>query len=392
MFSQSSRQALLRYVLFNVFTSMAFFSAVLTPMYTDWAGLPEEYLSRIQAWFMVGGLILDVPTGIFADRYGRKLSLMLGAFVCACGLVLYGSYPSVYVFVAGEFILALGTKLMNGADSALLYASVPELEDPELHARTTRTVLIIRRITMIAGSLIGGVIASRWGLNYPIICSAIPLIVAVIIALGFTEVRGEHVVTIKDALQEGYRHVRHNECVRGLMVQMMLSAIPGYFVLWLYQLLLRWLSVDVSYFAVFHSGLLVSQIAVLLSFKWLVRLIGSERRYLVTTALIGATVYALAAYAITPLTVGLYIVVGGLFVLTRNDVLRGYINPHVTREYQATVVSYVGMMSSILVVVMNIVVSMIIGESMTVTLLIIGVFALLSLLVVPKAECFEKRQ
>ncbi|MDQ3099290.1 MAG: MFS transporter [bacterium] len=392
MFSQSSWSALVRYALFSMFASMHFFSAVLVPMYTDWAGLDESYISIIQAWFMIGGLTLDVPTGIFADRCGRKLSLILGALICACGLVIYGSYPSIYVFIAGELILALGNKLMQGADQALLFSSVPELKDPQIHAGVTRIILIIRRITMIVGSIAGGFIASAWGFNYPILCSAIPLLIAAIIALGFKEVHRTHVITVRDAFREGYREVHHNACVRGLMVQMMISSVPGYFILWLYQPLLKRVMFPITYYGFAHSGLLVAQITILLGFALIVRKLGSERRYLLLSAILSSGAYLLAAYSLSAASAIIFIAIGGLFTLTRNDILRGYINPHVTPKYQATVVSYIGMMTSILVVVMNIAVSIVIQYSFGATLLMIGVFPLLSLLFLPKAECFEKRK
>src|SRR5689334_17339325 len=34
--------------------------------------------------------VLDVPTGYFADRFGRKLSLLIGSLVLALAYVCYG--------------------------------------------------------------------------------------------------------------------------------------------------------------------------------------------------------------------------------------------------------------------------------------------------------------
>jgi predicted MFS family arabinose efflux permease len=69
-----------------------------------------------------GTLILfEVPTGVLADRCGRKWAMVLGSSLMAAGCLLDWAGHSFVAFAVGEGLLALGMTLSSGADSAYLY-------------------------------------------------------------------------------------------------------------------------------------------------------------------------------------------------------------------------------------------------------------------------------
>ena len=63
----------------------------------------------------------ELPTGVFADRFGRRRSMVLGALamVGSCALALCAH--SFATFAAAEALAALSIALCSGADSAYLY-------------------------------------------------------------------------------------------------------------------------------------------------------------------------------------------------------------------------------------------------------------------------------
>ena len=63
----------------------------------------------------------ELPTGVFADRFGRRRSMMLGAvaMIGSCGLAI-GAH-SFATFAVAEALAALSIALCSGADSAYLY-------------------------------------------------------------------------------------------------------------------------------------------------------------------------------------------------------------------------------------------------------------------------------
>jgi MFS family permease len=66
----------------------------------------------------------EVPSGVVADRLGRKSTLLLGALVNGAGCFLFAAADSFALFATGEVLFALGTAMISGADSAMLYDSL----------------------------------------------------------------------------------------------------------------------------------------------------------------------------------------------------------------------------------------------------------------------------
>jgi fucose permease len=115
--------------LFGFLTDIFFISGVLVPFYTMWGKISFTQIMLLQSFFVFSMFALEVPTGVVADKFGRKASLALGALVIVAGTIIYSSYPSFYVFMLGEFLWALGRALISGAEEAIVYDSLKHLKE-----------------------------------------------------------------------------------------------------------------------------------------------------------------------------------------------------------------------------------------------------------------------
>ena len=68
--------------------------------------------------------VLEIPTGVVADKYGRKTSIILGGLFSAISISIFGFINNYWAFFLAEFIGALGFALLSGADKALIYDSL----------------------------------------------------------------------------------------------------------------------------------------------------------------------------------------------------------------------------------------------------------------------------
>jgi MFS family permease len=62
--------------------------------------------------------VFEIPTGVVADAYGRKRSLVAGWLVMGAGLVLAGSVAEVWAVLAGWAVWGLGWTFTSGAYQA----------------------------------------------------------------------------------------------------------------------------------------------------------------------------------------------------------------------------------------------------------------------------------
>jgi MFS family permease len=66
-------------------------------------------------------VLAEVPTGVFADRFGRRRSMLLGALVMVGSCLIAASSHGFGGFAVAEVLAALSLALCSGADSAYLY-------------------------------------------------------------------------------------------------------------------------------------------------------------------------------------------------------------------------------------------------------------------------------
>lgn len=84
--------------------------------------------------------VLEVPSGYFSDRIGRRFTLLLAALCSVLGCLALAVGGSFAVFALGQVLLGAGIGFKSGTDSALLYEQLEaagraeEIEMQEIRA------------------------------------------------------------------------------------------------------------------------------------------------------------------------------------------------------------------------------------------------------------------
>lgn len=87
-------------------------------------GMSMREVFTLQAVYSFTLMFLEIPTGFFADKYGRRNSIIFGSFFGLTGYLIYASLSGFWMFVLAEMALGIGQSLISGADSAMLYDSL----------------------------------------------------------------------------------------------------------------------------------------------------------------------------------------------------------------------------------------------------------------------------
>ena len=70
--------------------------------------------------------LCQVPTGVLADVYSRRLSVIVGIFILGVGFILEGSIPLFATIVVGQALFGIGATFMDGAEQAWITDEVGE--------------------------------------------------------------------------------------------------------------------------------------------------------------------------------------------------------------------------------------------------------------------------
>lgn len=81
-------------------------------------GLNPLQLVLIGTCLEVTAFTMEIPTGIVADIYSRRLSVILGFALLGLGFVVEGSFPVFEVLLVAQIIMGVGYTFLSGAKSA----------------------------------------------------------------------------------------------------------------------------------------------------------------------------------------------------------------------------------------------------------------------------------
>lgn len=165
------------------------------------AGLSITQAFLANAFFTAGQVIFEIPTGVVADTMGRRFSYMLGTVTLAVTTLLYYllwlSNGSFIGWAAVSALLGLGFTFFSGATEAWLVDAL----DASGYTGTLEAVFargqVFSGITMLAGSLGGGLLAQALNLGAPYILRSVLLVVSFAAAwmlmrdIGFTPERSK---------------------------------------------------------------------------------------------------------------------------------------------------------------------------------------------------------
>lgn len=383
-----------RYYAFTFFKDLAFFSAVLVPFFTEWGGISLTQVQILQSWFMFWFFVLEIPTGAVADYIGRKHSVALGAVVVAIAALIYGSAPRFEIFLLGEFLFAAAMALMSGADEALLYDSLKEAGRENERKKIFGRANSFHLAGMLVAAPVGSFIASRLELNMPMIFSAIPYFLAGLVAWSIKEPAIRQVKSESkrylDIVKKGFTFLKKHKVLKLLALDAIVVASSTYFIIWLYQPLLRSIGVGILYLGIVHAVLVLSEILVSSNFEKLTKLFGSDKKYLRASALIVVLSFMLVAAWPNMITISILVIFGGGFGLTRLPLMSVYMNKFIPSEQRATILSSISMFRRFGLVLLNPLIGFTADHSLRLAALVVGLLPLAIVMFSPiKQEMLE---
>ena len=349
------------YLVLTLLTTLAasFIWGINTLFLLD-AGLSNTEAFAANAFFAVGQVIFEIPTGVVADTRGRRFSFMLGAGTLLLStllyLVMWNVQAPFWGWAIASALLGLGFTFFSGATEAWLVDALTFTGVTGNLESVFGRAQMVGGAAMLVGSVGGGVIAQFTDLGVPYIVRAAMLGVTLIVAwrfmhdLGFTPERGVTPVTavrtvISGAVDGGLR----NRPVRWLMLAAPFSVGVGFYAFYALQPYLLELYGDPTAYGIAGLAAAVvagAQILGGLTVPWVRQLF--KRR---TDAIILSSVLAVALLAMIGLTNSfafalVLIIAWCLIGAIEEPFRRAFINGLIPSQQRATVLSFDSLIGS----------------------------------------------
>ncbi len=163
--------------LFSEFAVSLLFSMMFTvdSVYqVSTVGLNALQLVLVGTTLEASAFIFEIPTGVVADVFSRRTSIIIGMFVMGLGFVVEGSFPFFAMILLAQVLWGLGYTFTSGATEAWIADEVGEDRSGQAFLRASQVGVIGSLIGIVPGILIG-----LLGANVPIVLGG-----ALLMALG----------------------------------------------------------------------------------------------------------------------------------------------------------------------------------------------------------------
>ncbi|MGH2581842.1 MAG: MFS transporter [Anaerolineales bacterium] len=135
------------------------------------AGLSNAQAFLANAFFTVGQVVFEIPTGMVADLRGRQASYLLGALTLSASTFLYWGawmmHAPFWTWAVTSMLLGLGFTFFSGATEAWLVDAMTFAKfKGELDSVFAKSQSVAG-FAMLAGSVAGGLIAQATNLGVP---------------------------------------------------------------------------------------------------------------------------------------------------------------------------------------------------------------------------------
>lgn len=198
-------------------------------MFTDLGMEPWQVGTLLTAW-SVTAFLLEVPSGVWADKYSRKHLLFFGQLIRALGYLSWALFPNFWGFLIGFVAWGIESATSSGTFQALVYDELKHLGKEQEFARVIGRCRSISFIAVLVASVLASP-AVMLGYTTILVLSSLTVLMAslTILSLPSTQrVESTRETAYLTILQNGIREIREQPgLLRFLLFLALATALPG---------------------------------------------------------------------------------------------------------------------------------------------------------------------
>lgn len=296
-------------VLFRFFWMFIPVVSVFVPLLSSMNFTMTEFF-LIQSCFSLAVVIVEIPSGYFADLYGRKNTLILASILSGVGFSYLYFAKELWQFYVYEIIIGTSMAMATGTDFAILYDSVTEdmkksdQQNIKVDSKSSGNVTAFWASSFQSGAMLGesmsafiGGVLAFYNMNYNLIATGIAGWFPFIVTLFLTEPeikrmpKNSHVENFKMIIREMFYN---SKLLRLLLLNFLIWSIATLSAVWLIQK--YWTDQQIS---LFYIGCLWSMLS-LISFGFSRFAFEIEKSIGLKNSLLISSVFIISAYMLLP--------------------------------------------------------------------------------------------
>jgi len=155
-------------------------------IYLATKGMTLAQLGILEGIFHITSFLMEVPTGLVADIFGRKTSRVIGRILALISIAILILANSFLFFAISFIFTALSYNLESGAGEALVYGSLKQLNIEKDYMKVAGRQEISYQLGQVVCFVLGGFLATI-NYNYVFYLTLFFILITIIQSLSFYE-------------------------------------------------------------------------------------------------------------------------------------------------------------------------------------------------------------
>ena len=329
---------------------MFFLTPVITLFYLH-RGVTYPELFLLSMLFGVASFLLEIPTGLIADKIGRKWAIVVGVFFYIPHFVIYFFAHGFWQIAIGFLMWVVGFVFLSGAVEAYIYDLLKLAGRAHEMKKEFGKYLSAKRIPSFFLPFVGAWIAKdllEWQFQLLILSTFFFVVIALILTFFLDDVghstrkENSHVL-----LKDSWKLFVSNANFRHIFWNSVLVYIPFHIFWRIWQPYLTRFSVPVTVLGVIVATYSVAVFFLQRKIHLLEKKVGLERLIFLTVLFpfIGYS-FLLVSSSIWIIIVSMYLIF--VFSNSRQPLISDYLNSHIESYNRATALSMLSMLQGLL--------------------------------------------
>ncbi|KIL35079.1 MFS transporter [Cohnella kolymensis] len=315
---------------------------VIERLFWEERGMTIQMVVYAEIIYAVTIVLLEVPTGILADKRGRKQMIVLSALLGCCEFLILVFATVFWHFAAVVFLAGIARSASSGAENALLYDSLLLVGREQHFEKHLGRLNVCDLTSAVLAALCGSLLASRFGfeLNYWISFASMSVSLPLALMLVEPPVKSslDEPIPVRQYLKTSVLFFHRNPGVRMVLLTGMIIGSCLTFIDEFWQIYLNRLEIPVVYFGTYSAGLMLLRVPGNL----LAHIVKNRLRY--RPLLLGVTVVVAAGYLCISVYIGYAGLASMLLICLMSSIVEpvaaGYLHHRIDSSMRATIDSF----------------------------------------------------
>lgn len=286
----------------------------------------------------IAGFLFEVPTGILADRWGRKYMLILAGAAGIITMLLWTTHI-IFALIVGQIFRSLVNAAISGADTALLYDTLVELKKEGQYTKHNGQRVAWGMFSFAVAGVLASLLPLTDFYKYHFVLTAVAFAAAMAIAITLQEPKlHKSAKSALSHLSAAFQYTRkHREVYKIVLYSVALGGTLMFMLIHI-QFFLKQAGISTQHFGFIYAGLGIVSTIVSYNTSRIEQRIGERAvvMFLPASLILGA-VFLIAGSSPLPILIGFLFM--ELMLGMQSVVLSAYLQRHLASMQRSTIES-----------------------------------------------------